>query len=161
MKTLKNLAIVFPLALAATAMFAQTTAVPTSKKPTVFLSNDGGINNADMQRAYTSVASALREKDKMELVNSPSSASIFISIKCESRTTHENDITVYNHLVKLSVIDPASHQTLWSVEERGPYPPVHFGGDAWGKSFTKVAEKLAADLQQAENSGNVAFHQIS
>jgi hypothetical protein len=139
-------------------IFAQTPVSTSTNTSKVFLSNDGGANNDTMQRAYQSVVSALQTKDNLTVVKTPTEANIFISLKCDSKSRVQDGITVYDHTVKLAVTDPSTHQILWSVEERGPYPAFHMGGDAWGKNFAAVAEKLAADLQQAETNGSVNLH---
>lgn len=151
---IKNLAVLLTI-VSVPPTFAQT-AAPAGTR--VFLANDGGIDNKTMQRAYDSVADALQKDDHLALVKTPADANLFISLKCESRSRTQNNIDVYDHIVKLVVIDPVSHQPLWSVEERGPYPAFHVGGDSWGRNFDSVAQKLAADLQRAESNGSLTLH---
>jgi hypothetical protein len=117
-----------------------------------------------MSRAYKAIAAALTQKDGLTVVAQPAQANMVVSLRCEDKPNVRDGNTTFDHVVRLAVIDPSTHQSLWTVEERGPFPIFQLSdGHIWGKNFTKVAGKLAVALHQAQTSGQftVAAHTAS
>jgi hypothetical protein len=141
------------------AQAAPSAPVPTQigSAHTLFLTNAGDVDNATNQRAYNAVYAALQKSNRFQLATAPEKADLLLELHCFNEAlTEPGQNAMGRHRVRVDIIDPVSRRTLWTITEKGPDPAFTLNpGDAWGRNFNKVADKLTLDLDTLANGSQI------
>jgi hypothetical protein len=154
--TWKRLEVLLVLS-ASVLMVAQTKEVLPAPLPAqivaakrVFVSNGGAdshFKQLGLRRSYDQFYAGLKEWGYYDLVNSPADADVVLEISLQNQLDKYGNNLEIVPVLRLAVLDPKSHTTLWVFTEELEAGRFYVVGGHQDEKFDKAMKRIVADVK--------------